>query len=54
MKTLALDPDDLRVESFGTGREERAVRGHEYSGGWSCDSICPTVTDPERCCRLTY
>lgn len=54
MKKLTLDVEELTVDSFDTSLcapDEGTVRG--YSGGWSCDSICPTVSDPERCCGRT-
>ena len=52
MKKLTLDLDRLAVETFDTARQGTVQA--LGSSGWSCDSICPTVTDPERCCKQWY
>lgn len=46
MKTKTLDLDELEVESFDTS-ETGAAQGY-LGGGWSDDSVCPTVTS-NRC-----
>jgi hypothetical protein len=48
MKKLALDLDELQVDSFEIVRERDAgtVNGHAWA--WSDDSVCPTTAPSER------
>ncbi|HSU14702.1 hypothetical protein [Longimicrobium sp.] len=48
MQKLSLKLDQLKVDSFEASAEAMALGFG--SSGWSCDSICPSVSDPERCC----
>ena len=45
MSKLTLNVEELVVDSFDTAASE-ALRA--YGGGWSDDSVCPTVSG--RCC----
>jgi hypothetical protein len=49
MPRMTLDVEELLVESFDTGSKEGKACSLTH-GGWSDDSICPTVTDFGRCC----
>ena len=49
MQKLSLKLDQLKVDSF----EARSATptAHLFdTNSWSCGSVCPTVSDPERCC----
>ena len=45
MSKLSLNVEELVVDSFDTASQD-ATR--LYGGGWSDDSVCPSVTG--RCC----
>jgi hypothetical protein len=49
MQKLSLKLDQLKVDSF-EARSEAQTQKLFDTASWSCGSICPTVSDPERCC----
>lgn len=47
MNKLALDLEELRVDSFATATDGAAAEGYRWSA-WSDGSICPTTAPSER------